>query len=433
MLGFCLHCSGVKKNATIKVVGGLMKYRFHVVSMPHTQTTKEYNACAYTEKVRKFCVMMKSLGHEVFLYAGEENEAPCDELITIVSKEEQREWFGEYDFKQKFFNIGFDPSSKYWVVPNARAVAEITKRAQPRDFICVIMGICQKQIADSLPAMSTVEFGIGYEGVFSNYRVYESYAHLHYVQGLMHNDNGRSFDTVIPNYFDPDDFPYREKKDDYFLFIGRMIVRKGPSIAAEVTKRIGSKLLLVGQGVNKIEGNKIIADELTLEGDHLEHLGYADVKRRGELMAGARAVFLCTGYLEPFGGTSIEPMFCGTPVITTDWGAFPENILNGVVGYRTRTLGEAVWAAQNVDKLDPKVIRQYALDNFSMERCKYLYQAFFEQLYTLWDENGWYSDWHDGMSKYQRYTRYYPGGARPITMPKLPGGPPTKSSKEASS
>jgi glycosyltransferase involved in cell wall biosynthesis len=126
-------------------------------------------------------------------------------------------------------------------------------------------------------------------------------------------------------------------------------------------------------------------------------------------MSRAKAVFLCTYYLEPFGGTSIEAMFCGTPVITTDWGAFPENVIHGKVGYRARTLGEAVWAAQNLDKLQsPAKIRKYAVDNFSLERVKYLYQSYFEQLYTLWDENGWYSKWNKGVSKYKRYDKYYP-------------------------
>ena len=65
--------------------------RFHVISLPHTQTTKEYVNCAYTEKVRRFCMMMKSLGHTVYLYASEDNEAPVDELITCITKEQQQE------------------------------------------------------------------------------------------------------------------------------------------------------------------------------------------------------------------------------------------------------------------------------------------------------------------------------------------------------
>jgi len=79
--------------------------------------------------------------------------------------------------------------------------------------------------------------------------------------------------------------------------------------------------------------------------------------------------------------------------------------LIGNVGYRTRTLGGAIWANKNLDKLDPEVIRKYAIDNFSMDRIKYLYKAYFEQLNTLWDK-GWYSEWDNGVSKYNRHTRY---------------------------
>ncbi len=397
-----------------------MKFRFHVISLPHTQTTAEYTACAYTQKVIKFCRMMKSLGHEVYLYASEENEAPCDELITIVSKKEQRQWFGEYDFKQQFFNIDWNETLPHWVIPNARAVEEIKKRAKQRDFVCIIGGVCQKQISDGVPELMSVEYGIGYYGVYAPYRVYESYAQMHYVHGQKQDDNGRSFDAVIPNYFDPADFPFKAKKEDFYLFVGRMIKRKGPDMASEVVKQIGGKLVLVGQGVEKIEGDKIIAKEITLQGKHLLHLGHADTKMRGDLMSRAKAVFVMSYYLEPFGGTSIEPLFCGTPVISSDWGAFPENIISGQVGYRARTLGEAIWAAKNLDKLQsPKTIRKYAIDNFSLDRVKYLYQAYFEQLHTLWDENGWYSKWHNGISKYNRYSRYVPANLPPKTSPKM--------------
>ena len=389
----------------------MTKFRFHVVSLPHTQTTAEYTSCAYTQKVVKFCKMMKSLGHEVFLYASEDNEAPCDELITIVTKKEQKKWFGDYDHTKEMFKITWDPALDYWTTPNSRAVTEIKKRAQPRDFICVIGGLCQKQIADGLPKMMAVEYGIGYYGVFANFCVYESYAQMHYVHGQQNNDNGRFFDAVIPNYFDPKDFKFKAKKDDYYLYIGRLIPRKGVEMAVEATRQIGAKLVLAGQGVERIEGNKIIGHDMTVEGDHVKHMGHANIQQRAELMSRAKAVFLCSYYLEPFGGTSIEPLFCGTPVITTDWGAFPENIIHGKVGYRTRTLGEAVWAAKNLDKLSsPKTIQKYAIDNFGLDRVKYLYQAYFEQLYTLWDENGWYANWSKGLSKYKRYEKFYPHG-----------------------
>jgi hypothetical protein len=35
----------------------------------------------------KFARLLKMMGHTVILYASEENEAPCDELVTVITKE----------------------------------------------------------------------------------------------------------------------------------------------------------------------------------------------------------------------------------------------------------------------------------------------------------------------------------------------------------
>lgn len=378
---------------------------FHVVSLPHTQTTMEYEACAYTSKTRKFCNMMKSLGHKVYLYASEENEANVDELITIAPKDDQQKWFGNNDFKQKFFNITWNIEDEHWQNTNRRAISQIKKRINKKDFICIIGGVCQKQIADAFPAHMSVEYGIGYEGVFAPFRVYESYSHMHYVQGKLNDDNGRFYDAVIPNYFEPENFQFKNKKEDYFLFLGRFIPRKGVEIAVEVTRRLGKRLVLAGQGVSKVEGNTIYGDDFSVSGDHILHVGHANVAQRSALLRNATATFMATTYIEPFGGVAIESLLCGTPVIATDFGAFAENIQHGVHGYRFRTIGEAVWGAKNVHKLNNKKIHQYAVENFSVERVKYLYQAYFEQLQTLWEE-GFYSNWDKGVAKYQRYNKF---------------------------
>lgn len=378
---------------------------FHVVSLPHTQTTMEYEACAYTSKTRKFCNMMKSLGHKVYLYASEENEANVDELITIAPKDDQQKWFGDNDFKQNFFNLTWNIEDEHWQNTNRRAISQIKKRINKKDFICIIGGVCQKQIADAFPAHMSVEYGIGYEGVFAPFRVYESYSHMHYVQGKLNDDNGRFYDAVIPNYFEPENFQFKNKKEDYFLFLGRFIPRKGVEIAVEVTRRLGKRLVLAGQGVSKVEGNTIYGDDFSVSGDHILHVGHANVAQRSALLRNATATFMATTYIEPFGGVAIESLLCGTPVIATDFGAFAENIQHGVHGYRFRTIGEAVWGAKNVHKLNNKVIHEYAVENFSVERVKYLYQAYFEQLQTLWEE-GFYSSWDKGVAKYQRYNKF---------------------------
>lgn len=378
------------------------RFRFHVVSLPHTQTTKEYLPCAYTQKVIKFAKMMKGLGHEVILYASEDNDAPCDELVTCITKEEQEKYFGHNNWKKEFFDIEWDPLLPYWQIMNSRAVIEITKRIKKTDFICVIGGSCQEQIGHAFPANQTVEFGVGYKGIFSNYAVFESYAWMHYVYGLNKIENGRNYDAVIPNYFEVEDFPFSAEKGDYYLYLGRMIGRKGPHIAAEATGAIGAQLIMAGQGVTVLDDGSIVAPELTLKGDHIKHVGTVNVEERGKLLSKAKALIVQTQYIGPFEGVSIEANLCGTPVITTDWGCFAENVIDGVTGFRARTLAEVIYGLKNAEKLDPYKIREFAINNFSLERVAQQYQAYFEQLSQLWDK-GWYSsEYNPSHKRYQK-------------------------------
>jgi glycosyltransferase involved in cell wall biosynthesis len=357
---------------------------FHVIGLPHTITSKKYCSCAYTQKVLNFCKMMKSLGHTIYHYGGEESTVECDEHITIISKAQKLKWWGNNDVSKEFYAIDWNPALDYWREANGNAIKEISKRINKKDFICLIGGSCQKEIADAFPAHISVEFGIGYEGIFSKYRVFESYAWMHYVYGLRKIPNGQYYDTVIPNYFGLNDFPFSAKKENYFLFIGRLIKRKGLDIAAEICNRIGVKLIVVGQGIKEYAPGKIVSDEITVTGN-VEYQGTVDVKKRGEPMSKAKATFVQTQYIGPFEGVSIESMLCGTPVIVTDWGCFSETVLDGITGYRIRTLGEGIWAAKNIDKLDPNTIRDYAQKRYSIDVVKHRYDEYFRSRLDLWD------------------------------------------------
>jgi len=347
--------------------------RFHIVSLPHTQVTKAFANCAYTEKVRRFCMMMTSLGHEVFLYAGEEVEAPVTELVTCIY-EDQREAAcagGHYT------SASFDTSLPHWQIFNTNAVREIEKRIQPTDFICLIGGWAHKPVADAFPKHMSVEFGVGYGGVFSKYRVFESYAWMHSIYAGGKNPtavDGHFYDAVIPGYLEPEMFPLGKHDGDYYLYIGRIIERKGYRIAQEACERLGKRLILAGPGEGTGYG---------------EFVGPVGPEKRAELMGGAIATFAPTLYIEPFGNVVIEAQACGTPTITTDWGAFTETNIEGLTGYRCRTLAEFMEAAEKVKDLDPVTIRNTAVNKYSLEAIAPRYETYFKRLATLWDK-GWY-------------------------------------------
>lgn len=365
-----------------------MSVRLHVVSLPHTQTTVEHLTCAYTQKVRKFGKMMLALGVEVVIYSGEFNDAICTEHVQLISEKERRQWFGAHDLGA-IHPITWDPKDEHWQTMNKRAIQEISKRRTDKhDLLLLSGGNCQQAITEGLPDMTACEPFVGYEGITTDFRAFESRAWMHHVYGLRRIVNGVWFDDVIPNYFDLDEFPEpTESPSDYLLFIGRVVQRKGPHIASQIAEKMGLKLLVAGPGVEKVEGDTIYGDQITFKG---EYVGAVGVKERAKLMAGAVATLCPTLYLEPFGGVAVESMLAGTPVVASDWGAFPETVIDDVSGYRFRNLSEAVEAVDKCKYLDRHKVRQHAIDNYSLEAVAPRFTSWFNRLDTLWGE-GWYA------------------------------------------
>lgn len=373
--------------------------RFHLLSLAHLETHKKNSSCAYTQKIVKLAKMLKSLGHTVYFYGVEGSEVVCDHFIEVSTQEILRKTYGDYDRSTSFFLQ--NPNDLAHRTFNRNAIDAIRKNKEDQDILLCPMGSYQKPIADATGLLA-VESGIGYTGVFSNYRVFESYAWMHYIYGLLNIQDGQWYDAVIPNYFDPDDFPFQEEKKDYLLYFGRIISRKGVDVASQVAKATGHKLYLVGQGSLDNPGEGLhLSDE-----PHIIYHPAVGPEKRAELLRNAKAVLMPTYYLEPFGGVNVEAQLCGTPVITSDWGAFPETVLHGITGYRCRTMEEFCWAVRNIDRIDPKNCRAWAEENYSMERIAKMYEEYFQRIHRLF-YRGWYEENPD-RSELSWLARYYP-------------------------
>jgi hypothetical protein len=81
----------------------------------------------------------------------------------------------------------------------------------------------------------------------------------------------------------------------------------------------------------------------------------------------------------------------GTPVVATDWGAFPETVKHGKTGFRFRTLSEGCQGVIDCQRLFPSLIRQHALDTYSLNAVKPLFDDWFARLGTLHGK-GWYAE-----------------------------------------
>ena len=354
--------------------------RFHILGLPHTVSSKEYVACAYTQKVVKFGKMMKALGHEIIHYGHEDSNLVCDEHVPVTTNKDLEIAYGSYDWRKNFFK--FDTGDHAYQTFYKNAIREVAKRKQRNDFILPFWGSGTRPVCDAHPDLITVEPGIGYAGGhWAQWKIFESYAILHAYQGLQSVGECRQswYDVVIPNYFDLEDFEYApEEKEDYFLFLGRVYVGKGIDIAVQVTEELGKRLIVAGQNPE----NRTFPD-------HVEFVGYADVETRKRLMSRAKASFVASTYLEPFGGVQVENLISGTPTITTDWGAFVENNIEGVTGFRCRTFADFINAVKNIDQIDPAVCREHG-KKFSLEEVGPRYEKFFKDVLNVYTGKGWY-------------------------------------------
>lgn len=341
--------------------------RFHLPALPGQPVTRQNSTCAFTQKIVGFARMMVPRGHQVFIYGQPGGERKTGAILVNT--------YPKLEKPPKF-------SAGAWREYNLRAVMEIDKHAKPGDFICLTAGTSQELVATASD-LTSVEYGIGHGGSFAEYRVFESYAWMHATYGAEVSEPNliepRWYDAVIPGYFDPADFTFDpEDRDDYLLFMGRLMPSKGPHIAEQIARMTGRPLIICGP-------------DCGYEPEFGKNLGVVGPKKRASLLAKAHALIAPTTYCEPFGNIVVEAAMSGTPVLTTDWGAFAETNVHGLTGYRCRTLGEFMWATGAVADLDRKAIRDHAVANYSFDAVAPTYEAYFELVADRRDGGGWNS------------------------------------------
>ena len=136
-------------------------------------------------------------------------------------------------------------------------------------------------------------------------------------------------------------------KEDYYLFVGQLIAYKRPDLAIAACRKLGRRLILVGDGGMRAELE-------ALSGNGIEFAGRPGQQELRRLYARARAL-LFPG-VEDFGIVPLEAQAAGTPVIALGQGGALETVVDGRTGLffarpETDLLCEAIerFEAQNFD------------------------------------------------------------------------------------
>lgn len=153
-------------------------------------------------------------------------------------------------------------------------------------------------------------------------------------------------------------------------------------ILSEVRKSINATLLLVGDGPERSEAERLVRD-LGLV-DHVKFLGKQSALP--EILSVAD-IFLLPSQQESFGLSALEAMSCSVPVVATNIGGIPEVVAHGDTGYIAE-LGDVQRMAKYCVELlsNPKKLRIFsenarkrAVEKFDISLIVPQYEALYEE------------------------------------------------------
>jgi len=354
---------------------------FHIFGLPYIRTSREIYACPFTQKIYNLCDILKSNGHRVVFYGVEKSSVNCDVFIQVLSEKERSESYGNFNEDFEFYSSNSKSSAN--IKFNERCLKALLHESKYSDIVLLPYGNIHQYVIDNIPdykKLIVIESGIGYDQLNYSMAIFDSYAWMHYLYGKNGVSQGRWHDAVIPNCFYQSDYEFNRVSNDYIMFLGRVVNDKGISTAIELAKRCNTKLIIAGKSSIDIPNDS-----------NIEYVGCLDWDTKCKFLKNAKALIAPTYYFEPFGRMIVESLFCGTPVITTDWGAFSETVKHGKVGYRCRTMEEFVWSLRNISTIDRQDCHRYAVNNFSVDVIGQLYEEYFQRISRCASRN-WYAD-----------------------------------------
>jgi len=216
--------------------------------------------------------------------------------------------------------------------------------------------------------------------------IYREYKHNNYISI---SDAQRkpmpklNFVGTVYNGVDLSQFTYSPKGEDYFAFLGRMSLEKGPKQAILAAKKAGVKLKMAAKidAVDVPYFKKEI--EPLIDGKQIKYVGEVGPKERDSFLGGARALLALIQWEEPFGLYFVEAMACGTPVIAVNRGSAPEVIQDRKTGFlvsKERGVDEAAAAIRKLEQIDRSACRTHVEQNFTVEKMVDGYEAVYAKL-----------------------------------------------------
>lgn len=355
--------------------------RLHLLAVPHTVTRGDFTHCAFTQKTLRLPTMLRAHGFHVTHYGVEGSTVDADAHVEVMSTAEHLALLGHayHDHPRGFYGDDAQDGSALYRQWNHFAREELKARVQPGDCILLPFGHAHGPAIRGLPVLdagaSAIESGVGYYDCLLPWRIYESYAVRH---GTMAKEGRHGvtpesarLEFVVPNAYDVDEWPDGDGGGDYVAFLGRLTEGKGVPLVLALARELPDlEFRLAGQGdpdaFGSVPPNVTFVGPLTTE--------------RAAFLGNARCILAPSRFAEPFCGAVVEAMLCGTPAVTSDFGAFAETVTHDVTGFRCNTVRQFVRAIEDAPCLSRSTVRAMARQRYRLETVGAQYARVFEEV-----------------------------------------------------
>jgi glycosyltransferase involved in cell wall biosynthesis len=304
---------------------------------------------------------LHGLGHDVTVYANGESSLPC----RVRWRYEKTDWPPTDPARAQLKNADHTA----WAVREAARSCDIL-------HVNDVVALPFTRFVDT-PTVLTIHHP--HEPVLTEF--YMNYPHIHYVaiaDWLARREPMPHLD-VVHHGIPAEAYTFAKEKDDYVVFLGRMVPCKGPHLAIQAARRAGIRLKLAGETQPAFMDywERQVLPEI--DGDWVEYVGEADFAAKNDLFSRARALLFPIQWEEPFGLVMIEAMACGTPVLAFSGGAVSEVVKDGVNGWICTDVDDM---AARIAALDvaPESCREFVEQSFSVRRMTSRYVRLYQRL-----------------------------------------------------
>ncbi len=197
----------------------------------------------------------------------------------------------------------------------------------------------------------------------------------HFVKDWVKRTYYRDSSVIYPPV-DVDKFTLSDKKENYYIAVGRLEPYKRFDVLVKAFNKLGKKLVVVGSGSEE-EKLKKIAKE------NIHFTGYLTTAKLAKLLSKAKA-YVHVG-IEDFGISAVEAQASGLPVICINKGGTAETVIDMETGIHFENISEEdlIQAVEFFEKhekeFNPYKIRKHS-EKFSRKRFEQEIKEFVEKV-----------------------------------------------------